>query len=130
MQLINTTISCGSFVQIALPPTLAPAPSLAMIEGGVGNPPPPGTTTVGASPASGRSQGFTPSASVVAPVIVVICIVVTACVVGLWALLQRDYRKLQASYGHLLDQSASSEDSARTDAPLNVQHKTSGGLDR
>ena len=59
----------------------------------------------------------------VAPVVVVVCVVVAACVVGLWALLQRDYRKLQASYGHLLDQSASSEDSGRTDAPLNPQQK-------
>ena len=135
VQLVNTTITCASFVDIALPPTLAPAPSLAMIEGGLSGSPTPGSASPspagGVSPlGSGSSSSFTPSASVVAPVIVVICVVVAGCVVGLWALLQRDYRKLQASYGHLLDQSASSEDSARTDAPLSLQHKALGSSDR
>ena len=125
VQLVNTTINCGSFVNIALPPMAAPSPSLAMIEGGIYGPPsepavpaysPPGSASLAA--AAGKSHSFTPKAQVVAPVVVAVCLAVIASVAALWAFLQRDYRKLQASYGHLPDQSASSEDSGRTNGPL------------
>lgn len=136
VQLVNTTINCGSFVNIALPPALAPSPSLATIEGGLYGPPSapavpaysPGSTSLAA--AAGKSHSFTPKAVVVAPVVVAVCLAVIASVAALWAFLQRDYRRLQASYGHLLDQSASSEDSGQTNGPLSMQQKAPGDLDR
>ena len=137
VQLVNTTINCGSFVNIALPPMAAPTPSLAMIEG-ASYPPPSSATSpaysppagVSRSPAAAQSSSFTPKAQVVAPVVVAICLAVVASVAALWALLQRDFRKLQASYSHLLDQSASSEDSGRTNGPLSMQQRAPGDLDR
>ncbi|KAK9822430.1 hypothetical protein WJX74_006966 [Apatococcus lobatus] len=136
VQLVNTTINCGSFVNIALPPMAAPTPSLAMIEGGTYTPPsatspaysPPADSS--RSQAAAESSSFTPQAQVVAPVVVAICVAVVASVAALWAFLQRDYRRLQASYGQLLDQSASSEDSGPTNGPLSLQQKALGELDR
>ena len=115
VQLINTTINCASFVNLPLPAAAAPSPSLAAIGVDLTQPALPGPAmpnSSGSTPhvalqQSSPADRFAPKASLVAGVIVAVCVAVAAISGGLCALLQWDFRRLQASYGPLVDHNES-----------------------